>query len=105
METLIRYGLKYFLYNLNSFFISCDITKMKDIIIKIIISKMDSYQNKMLVIKTCINVLNSSFTSMQSFLNILLVRKKFNQRKILPLLSKNNQFNKKRKRKLSKNLG
>ena len=44
-------------------------------------------------------VLSSSFTSMQSFLNILLVRKKINQRKILFLLSKNNQFNKKRKRK------
>ena len=60
---------------------------------------MDSYQNKILVLTNCMNVLSSSFTSMQSFLNILLVRKKINQRKILLLLSKNNQFNKKRKRK------
>ena len=60
---------------------------------------MDSYQNKMLVLTNCMNVLSSSFTSMQSFLNTPLVRKKVNQRKILLLLSKNNQFNKKRKRK------
>ena len=60
---------------------------------------MDSHQNKILVLTNCMNVLSSSFTSMQYFLNILLVRKKINQRKILFLLSKNNQFNKKRKRK------
>ena len=58
-----------------------------------------SYQNKMLVLTNCMNVLSSSFTSMQSFLNIVSVRKKINQRKILFLLSKINQFNKKRKTK------
>ena len=31
------------------------------------------YQNKMLVLTNCINVLSSSFTSMQSFLNIFLI--------------------------------
>ena len=46
------------------------------------------------------NVLSSSFTSMQSFLNIpLFPKKKIKQRKILFLLSKNNKFNKKRKAK------
>ena len=65
--------LKYFLYNLNSFFISCDITNVKYIIIKILFSKMVIYQNKMLVLTNCINVLSSSFTSMQSFLNIFLI--------------------------------
>ena len=38
---------------------------------------MDSNQNKMLVLTNCMNVLSSSFTSMQSFLNILLVQKKY----------------------------
>ena len=67
--------------------------------LKILFSKMGSYQNKMLVLTNCMNVLSSSFTLMQSFLNIILIRKKINQRKILFLLSKNNQFNRKRKRK------
>ena len=60
---------------------------------------MNSYQNKMLVLTNRVNVLSSLFTSMQSFLNILLAGKKFNQGKILFLLSKNNQFNNKRTRK------
>ena len=38
---------------------------VKDII-KILFSNMDSYQNKMLVLTNCMNVLSSSFTSMQS---------------------------------------
>ena len=54
---------------------------MKDIIIKNIIFKDGSYQNKMLVLTNCTNVLSSSFTSMQSFLNILLVRKKLTREK------------------------
>ena len=44
---------------------------------------MDSYQNKMFVLTNSMNVLNSSFTSMQSFLNILLVRKKIYQKNII----------------------
>ena len=38
---------------------------VKDII-KILFSNMDSCQNKMLVLTNCMNVLSSSFTSMQS---------------------------------------
>ena len=37
---------------------------------------MDSYQNKILALTNCMNILSSSFTSMQSFLNILLVQKR-----------------------------
>ena len=42
---------------------------------------MDSYQNKMLVLTNCMNVLSSSFTSMQSVLNILLVQEKLTREK------------------------
>ena len=72
---------------------------LKTSLLKILLPKMDSYQNKMLVLTNRVNVLSSLFTSMQSFLNILLAGKKFNQGKILFLLSKNNQFNNKRTRK------
>ena len=69
---------------------------------------MDSYQNKMLVLTNFQNVLSSSFTSMQSFLNILLIRKKVNQGKILFLLSNREQpiqQEEKKKTKLLKKLG
>ena len=72
---------------------------LKTSLLKILLPKMNSYQNKMLVLTNRVNVLSSLFTSMQSFLNILLAGKKFNQGKILFLLSKNNQFNNKRTRK------
>ena len=42
---------------------------------------MDSYQNKMLALTNCMKVLSSSFTSMQSFLNILWVRIKLTREK------------------------
>ena len=54
---------------------------MKELLLKILFSKMDSYQNKMLVLTNCTNVLSSSFKSMQSFLNILLVRKNLTREK------------------------
>ena len=72
---------------------------LKTSLLKILLPKMNSYQNKMLVLTNRVNVLSSLFTSMQSFLNILLAGKKFNQGKILFLLSKNKQFNNKRTRK------
>ena len=73
-----------------------------------IFSSMDSYQNKMLVLTNFQNVLSSSFTSMKSFLNILVIWKKINQRKILFLLSNREQpiqQEEKKKTKLSKKLG
>ena len=69
---------------------------------------LDSYQNKMLVLTNFQNVLSSSFTSMKSFLNILVIWKKINQRKILFLLSNREQpiqQEEKKKTKLSKKLG
>ena len=73
-----------------------------------IFSSMDSYQNKMLVLTNFQNVLSSSFISMKSFLNILVIWKKINQRKILFLLSNREQpiqQEEKKKTKLSKKLG
>ena len=61
---------------------------------------MDSYQNKMLVLTICMNLLSSSFTLMQLFLKHPLgTKKKLTREKHFLLSSKNSQFNKKRKRK------
>ena len=48
----------------------------KKLLLKTLFLKMYSYQNKMLLLSNFMNVLSSSFTSMQYFLNKLLVRKK-----------------------------
>ena len=48
----------------------------KKLLLKTLFLKMYSYQNKMLLLRNFMNVLSSSFTSMQYFLNKLLVRKK-----------------------------
>ena len=65
----------------------------KKLLLKILFLKLYSYQNKILVLRNFMNLLSSSFTSMQYFLNKLLVRKKINHRRILLLLSKNNPEN------------
>ena len=65
----------------------------KKLLLKILSLKLYSYQNKILVLRNFMNLLSSSFTSMQYFLNKLLVRKKINHRRILLLLSKNNPEN------------
>ena len=54
---------------------------LKASLLKILLSKMDSYQNKMLLLTNCMNVLSSLFTSMQSFLNILLAGKNLTREK------------------------
>ena len=48
----------------------------KKSLLKILFLKMYNYQNKILLLRNFMNVLSSSFTSMQYFLNKLLVRKK-----------------------------